>query len=69
MEQRNQATSLYILYTRYSRQRRDLEALMKEAEANTLSNPDQLYISVDKLEEAARNFLDAARTAGVEAKS
>src|SRR5215213_7155260 len=40
LEQRNKATSLYILYTRYSRQRRDLEALMKEAEAKTLDNND-----------------------------
>jgi hypothetical protein len=67
-EKRNKATSLYILYTSYSRQRRDLEALMKQAEAKSLSNMDALYTSVDKFEEAAKAFLSAAQEAGIEAK-
>lgn len=68
-ENRNKATSLYILYSSYSRQRRDLEALMKQAEAKSLANTDALYTSVDKFEEAAQAFLSAAMEAGVQPKS
>lgn len=68
LEGRNKATGLYVLYSRYSRQRRSLETLMKQAEAQSLENSDSLYSSVDLFEEAAKNFLSAAQDAGVKAK-
>jgi hypothetical protein len=68
LENRNHATSLFLLYTRYSRERRELEALIQQAQANTLTNSDSLYSSVDDLEEIARSFLTAATEAGIPPK-
>jgi hypothetical protein len=61
LEKRNQATSLYFLYSRFSRQRRDLETLLKTPP----DNPDNLYAAADLVEEAAQNFLKAAQDAGL----
>jgi hypothetical protein len=68
LENRNHATALFMLYTRYSRQRRDLEALIQQAQAKTLENTDTLYSSVDSLEEIGRSFITAATEAGIQPK-
>jgi hypothetical protein len=68
LENRNHATALFMLYTRYSRQRRDLEALMQQAQAKTLENMDALYSSVDSLEEVGKNFITAATDTGIQPK-
>lgn len=64
LENRNQATGLFVLYTRYSRQKRDLQALLEQADA--LENEDTLYLAVDDLEQVASAFLDAVEEYEVE---
>jgi hypothetical protein len=61
LENRNHATALFVLYTRYSRQRRDLKALLKPEtdEARLISN-------LQWLAESAQSFLDAAKENGLE---
>ena len=67
LEKRNRATSLFVLYTRYSRQRRDLTDNIKLAEDGALENTDDLYIQVDVLEEKATSFLEAVESEGMKA--
>lgn len=55
LEGRNHATALFVLYTRYSRERRDLTRLLDTADAPALDN------SVDAVEETAQRFIDAAQ--------
>lgn len=60
LENRNHATSLFVLYTRYSRQRRDLKALISsDADEESLSN------NIQWLEEAAQAFIHAAQDSGL----
>lgn len=54
MERRTQATGLFVLYTRYSRQRRDLQ------KAEDVSSDD-----VDVLATLASNFIESAQAAGI----
>jgi len=65
LEQRNKATGLFILYTRFSSQRRDLKATIENAEDDVLDDDNALYVGVDLMEEAAKNFLDAVENEGV----
>lgn len=67
LENRNRATSLFVLYTRYSRQRRDLLATVEAAESSTLEDENTLYVNVDLLEEAASSLLDAVEEQGLKA--
>ncbi len=67
LEKRNNATALFVLYTRYSRQRRDLKDNIKLAEDGALENEDNLYTQVDVLEENASLFLDAVEEEGMKA--
>lgn len=67
LENRNNATAIFALYTRYSRQRRDLQAVVKQAENKTLDNEDTVYVQVDILEETATQFLEAVEAQGVKA--
>lgn len=53
LEGRNHATALFVLYTRYSRERRDLLRLQESADA-----PDS---GTGAMEEAAQRFIDAAQ--------
>ena len=65
LEQRNPATTLFVLYTRFSRQRRDLRKLLKLAETATPPADQELYTRVDLMEEAARQFIAAANDQGL----
>ena len=61
LENRNHATALFVLYTRYSRQRRDLKTqLASEVDDDTVSN------HLEWLESAANAFLEAAQENGLE---
>lgn len=61
LENRNHATALFALYTRYSRQRRDLKTqIANDADEETLLNTLHL------LEESAQAFIEAAKENGVE---
>jgi len=60
LETRNRATALFILYTRFSRERRILDSLLNDAQQEKLENMDPLYTQVDRVEEAAQSFISAA---------
>jgi hypothetical protein len=61
LENRNHATALFVLYTHYSRQRRDLKAQMaSEVDEETLLN------NLQWLEDSAQAFLEAAQENGLE---
>jgi hypothetical protein len=62
LENRNHATALFVLYSKYSRQRRDLEALMKQGNQDVDS-------SLGALEEIAQSFIKAATEAGIQPKA
>lgn len=68
LENRNHATAIFVLYTRYSRQRRDLQDALKQAENGVLEDENTLYVHVDLLEEVASGFLDAVEEQGVKAR-
>lgn len=65
LEQRNPATTLFVLYTRFSRQRRDLHKLLRQAKSATPPSDQDLYVKVDLMEEAARQFIAAAQDQGI----
>ena len=67
LENRNQATGLFVLYTYYSRQRRDLRSLIVQAEEQNLEDEDALYLGVDTLEQVTKTFLEAAEEQNLEA--
>lgn len=67
LENRNRATGLFVLYTRYSRQRRDLNDTITRAEDGSLENTDRLYLEVDLLEENTNSLLEAIEEQGVKA--
>ncbi|MGB7339073.1 MAG: hypothetical protein WBC91_09300 [Phototrophicaceae bacterium] len=69
LENRNHATALFVLYIRYSRAKRDLEASLVLAKEGVLENDDTLYIQVDFLEETATGLLDAVEEQGLKAHS
>lgn len=60
MENRNHATSLFVLYTQYSSQRRRLLTQLEQAENGVLEDDNTLIVGVQQLEETADSFLDAA---------
>ena len=60
LENRNHATSLFVLYTSYSRQRRDFKAQLRGDDKIKIST------SIGLLEETAQEFIAAAKDSGVE---
>ena len=64
LESRNPATALFMLYSQYSRQRRDLEAMMKQGN----SSGESLENSLAALEAIAQSFIKAASEAGIQPK-
>lgn len=67
LENRNHATAIFVLYTRYSRQRRDLLDTITQAENGILEDDNALYVQVDLLEEKATAYLEAVEEQGVKA--
>lgn len=67
LEKRNSATAIFVLYTRYSRERRNLQDILEQAENGVLEDENTIYTQVDILEETASNFLDAVEQQGVKA--
>jgi len=67
LENRNRATALFVLYIRYSRQRRELIASIEQAETDSLEDENTLYVNVDLYEESASSFLDAVEEQGLKA--
>ncbi|MGJ3237241.1 MAG: hypothetical protein ACFE0Q_00900 [Anaerolineae bacterium] len=65
LENRNQATALFVLYIRYSRQRRDTEDTLKLAQEGALEDENRLYVQVDLLEENATSLLNAVQEQGL----
>jgi uncharacterized membrane protein len=63
LENRNHALALFVLYSKYSRERRDLEAFMQQG------NQESLESNLDALEELAQSFINAATEAGVQPKA
>lgn len=62
LDNRTKATGLFVLYTHYSRHRRDLEKLMKASDAD----PNAIYATTELLASSAEFFLDAAEKSGVQ---
>jgi hypothetical protein len=65
LEQRNPATTLFVLYTRFSRQRRDLRKLLQQVNTPAAPSDQDLYVKVDRMEEFARQFIAAAQDQGI----
>lgn len=65
-ERRYRGTGLFMLYSAYSRERRELEMLIRRAEKGLLSEPDVLTMKRQMADDAARAFLDAMRAEGVQ---
>lgn len=61
LERRNQATSLFIIYTRYSRHRRELLKALEQATSGKLADLDSLYTLVDFAEESGNQFVQMAQ--------
>ena len=61
LDNRTKATGLFVLYTHYSRHRRDLEKLLKANDAN----PNAIYATTELLASSAEFFIDSAEQAGV----
>lgn len=68
LEARNHATALFVIYIRYSRQKRDLEATLALAKEGVLDDDNALYVGVDLLEESATSFLNAVEAEGLKAQ-
>jgi membrane protein implicated in regulation of membrane protease activity len=61
LENRNHATALFILYTRYSRQRREFRSIIA-----TEIDEETLQTNLQWLKDSAQSFIDAATENGVE---
>lgn len=60
LERRYKATSLFLIYVRFSRERRDLDKMLKNDAA-----PDAIQAKQSMMEESAQNFIDAVRELGI----
>lgn len=64
LENRNHATAIYALYTRYSRSRRDLEKVLKDK-----AKTEDVSPLVNDMDVTATAFIEAAEDAQIESYS
>ena len=61
LDSRNKATGLFVLYTHYSRHRRDLEALLKSDDADG----EAIHAATELVAASAEFFINMAQESGV----
>lgn len=64
-EKRLRGTSLFVLWSRYNKERRELELLLKRADASHEMQPEIIDMKRDLLQNAADNVVSAMQGVGV----